>query len=349
MVKLNIEMARLQGANLVSSPKGMFQERFNLGAALKLVPVFDENNVPEFFKAFERVAARLSWPSEMWTVLIQCRLVGKAIRVYNALEEGIARDYHKVKALVLKSYDLVPEAYRLKFRNYNKHPSQSYVEFARVKEEQFDDWLKSRQVVSFAALRELLLLEEFKKACSKELRVHLEEVKAMKLSSAAQLADEYVLTHRSGNGNFGYRVLNDPSSHAHSSGRRGEPPSLTPNIPKINHDNSFSDGRNVGRVSGGSPPPRVFVNRGTGRNNQRYNNNNGNRSTGRRVTCFWCDKPGHFQNQCNARRRYLERNGQNPVSLISDRSSSCDNKVEKSVVSSKVENSSSDTSNKKQL
>ncbi|XP_064090757.1 uncharacterized protein LOC135204519 [Macrobrachium nipponense] len=303
MVKLNIEMARLQGANLVSSPKG------------------------------------------------NGRLVGKAIRVYNALEEGIARDYHKVKALVLKSYDLVPEAYRLKFRNYNKHPSQSYVEFARVKEEQFDDWLKSRQVVSFAALRELLLLEEFKKACSKELRVHLEEVKAMKLSSAAQLADEYVLTHRSGNGNFGYRVLNDPSSRAHSSGRRGEPPSSTPNIPKINNANSFSDGRNVGRVSGGSPPPRVFVNRGTSNsgNNQRYNNNNGNRSTGRRVTCFWCDKPGHFQNQCNARRRYLERNGQNAVSLISERSSSCDNQVEKSVVSSKVDNSSSDTSNKKQL
>ncbi|XP_068208508.1 uncharacterized protein [Palaemon carinicauda] len=261
MVKLNIEMARLQGANLVSSPKGMFQERFNLGAALKLVPVFDENNVPEFFKAFERVATRLSWPSEMWTVLIQCRLVGKAIRVYNALEEGIARDYYNVKALVLKAYDLVPEAYRLKFRNYNKHPSQSFVEFARVNEEQFDDWLKSRQVVSFAALRELLLLEEFKKACSKELRVHLEEVKTMKLSSAAPLADEYVLTHRSGNSNFGYRVLNDPSSRAHSSERRGEPPSMTPNVPKNNND-SFSDGRNIGRVSGESPPPSVFVNRG---------------------------------------------------------------------------------------
>ncbi|XP_068237601.1 uncharacterized protein [Palaemon carinicauda] len=216
----------------------------------------------------------------MWTVLIQCRLVGKAIRVYNALEEGIARDYQKVKALFLKAYDLVPEAYRLIFRNDNKHPSQSFVEFARVKENQFDDWIKSRQVVSFASLRERLLLEEFKKACSKELRVHLEEVKVVKVSNAAQLADEYVLTHRSG-----------------ASG-------------------------NKGGISGGPPPQSSFGNKGMPMSNtpNRYNNP----GSGRQRTCFWCNKPGHFQNQCHARRRYLERNGQNPVSLISTSSDVCD-------------------------
>ncbi|XP_066971749.1 uncharacterized protein [Macrobrachium rosenbergii] len=310
VANINLQMARLQGTNMISSLKNNFNDKFNLGAALKLVPVFDEKNVPEFFKALERVATRLSWPSEMWTVLIQCRLVGKAIRVYNALEEGIAWDYQKVKALVLKAYDLVPEAYRLKFRNYNKHPSQSFVEFARVKEEQFDDWLKSRQVVSFAALRELLLLEEFKKACSKELRVHLEEVKAIKLSNAAQLADEYVLTHRSGTGNFGYQDMNNPSSRVFSNGRRVETISSVSNIPKGNNDHSFTGNRKVSGVSGGPPPPRVFVNRdmpNSGNNN--YNRPNDNRGTGRRVTCYWCDKPGHFQHQCNARRRYLQRNG----------------------------------------
>ncbi|XP_066982814.1 uncharacterized protein [Macrobrachium rosenbergii] len=65
--------------------------------------------------------------------------------------------------------------------NFPKVSLKSFVEFARIKEEQFDDWLKSRQVVTFAALRELLLLEEFKKACSRELRVYLEEVKATKV------------------------------------------------------------------------------------------------------------------------------------------------------------------------
>ncbi|XP_068213397.1 uncharacterized protein [Palaemon carinicauda] len=232
----------------------------------------------------------------MWTVLIQCMLVGKAIRVYNALEEGIARDYQKVKALVLKAYDLIPEAYRLKFRNNNKHPSQSFVEFARVKENQFDDWIKSYQVVSFASLREMLPLEEFKKACSKELRVHLEEVKVVNVSNAAQLADEYVLTHRSG-----------------ASG-------------------------NKGGISGGPPPQSGFGNMGMPMSNtpNMYNNP----GSGRQRTCFWCNKPGHFQNQCHARRRYLERNGQIPVSLISTSSNVCDKGEKPPIVSSSVHSTS---------
>ncbi|XP_066958980.1 uncharacterized protein [Macrobrachium rosenbergii] len=251
MANLNIEMARLQGANMVSSPRGNFSDRFNLGAALKLVPVFDERNVPEFFKAFDHVATQLSWPSEMWTVLIQCRLVGKAIRVYNTLEEGIAWDYQKVKSLVLKAYDLVPEAYRLKFRNLSKQPSQSFVEFARVKEEQFDEWLKSRQVVIFAALRELMLLEEFKKACSKELRVYLEEVKAVKLSKAAQIADEFVLTHQASSSNFGHRDLIFQSARPGNVEKRRVTFVSSPDNYKTNNND------NPGKVSSG-PAARVF-------------------------------------------------------------------------------------------
>ncbi|XP_068238461.1 uncharacterized protein [Palaemon carinicauda] len=236
-VKLKIEMARLQGANLISSPKDTYQDWFNIGAALKLVPVFDEKDVPEFFKAFERVASRLSWPTEMWTVLIQCRLVGKAMRVYNALEEEVARDYQKVKALILKSYDLAAEAYCLQFLNYTKHPAQSFVEFARVTEEQFDDWLKSRQI----DLRYVIGMW----VESKEVLLPL----------------KFLLIKTS-------------------------------------------------QVGG----------------NNRYN---GNRS------CFWYNKPGHFQNQCNARRMYLERNYLSPVALASDKSeiSSC-SPVDRPVVGS---------------
>ncbi|XP_068224609.1 uncharacterized protein [Palaemon carinicauda] len=311
---------------MISSPKGNYNDRFNFGATLKMVPVFDEKSVPEFFKDLERVATRLSWPSEIWTVLIQCRLVDKAIRVYNALEEGIARDYQKVKALVLKAYDLVPEADRLKFRNDNKHPSQSCVEFARVKENQFNDWIKSRQVVSFASLREMLLLEEFKKACSKELRVHLEEVKVVKVSNAAQLTDEYVLTHRSGASSFSYPGRTDPSSRVFNNVNRVEPSSPM----SKNNANSFSGG-NKGGISGGPPPQSSFGNRSMSISNtpNKYNNP----GSGRQRTCFG------VTNLDTSRTRYLERNGQNPVSLISTSSDVCDKGENPPIVSSSVDSS----------
>jgi len=55
----------------------------------------------------------------------------------------------------------VPEAYRQKFRAYKKYESQTYVEFAREKEDLFDKWLTSKKVENnFDKLRQLLLLEE---------------------------------------------------------------------------------------------------------------------------------------------------------------------------------------------
>ena len=56
----------------------MVQDRFNVSSAMKLVPVFDEKNVAEFFVAFEKIANKLVWPKPMWTTLLHCRLVCKA-------------------------------------------------------------------------------------------------------------------------------------------------------------------------------------------------------------------------------------------------------------------------------
>lgn len=42
--------------------------------------------------------------------------------------------YDEVKNTILHVYDLVPEAYRQRFRNLKKTSNQSYVDFAREKE-----------------------------------------------------------------------------------------------------------------------------------------------------------------------------------------------------------------------
>ena len=57
-----------------------------------------------------------------------------------------APDYDYVKELILKGYELVPEAYRQRFRNCQKESNQTYVEFARKKEQLFDRWCNSKKV-----------------------------------------------------------------------------------------------------------------------------------------------------------------------------------------------------------
>ncbi len=48
---------------------------------------------------------------------------------YASLSPEANLDYDQVKSAVLRSYELVPEAYRQKFRHYKKTEGQSYAEF----------------------------------------------------------------------------------------------------------------------------------------------------------------------------------------------------------------------------
>ena len=68
-----------------------------------------------------------------------------------------ALDCDSVKQLILKGYELVPEAYRQKFRNQEKGISETYVEFARTKEQLFDRWCSSQEIDNnYDRLRQLI-------------------------------------------------------------------------------------------------------------------------------------------------------------------------------------------------
>lgn len=95
---------------------------------------------------------------EYWPVLLQSVLKGKAQTVNASLSNIQCADYDTVKNTILKSYELVLEAYRIKYRTTFKLA----VEFSRVKEDLFYQWLRSKEVNSnFVKLKELMLFEEF--------------------------------------------------------------------------------------------------------------------------------------------------------------------------------------------
>ena len=102
-----------------------------------------------------------------------------------------------MKAAVLKSFELVPEAYRQRFRTQRKKENQSYVEFLREKENALDKWCDSKRIDGeVEKLRQLILAEEFSNCVPDEVRVHLSERKNDLSYEMAALADEYTFTHR---------------------------------------------------------------------------------------------------------------------------------------------------------
>ncbi|KAJ8023401.1 hypothetical protein HOLleu_35837 [Holothuria leucospilota] len=185
-----------------SDPKlGLDTGVFDVSKHVKFVPKFQEDNVEKFFNHFEKLGEQLKWPRDKWSILIQSNFTGKAQEVYSALSIEDSMDYdkvNKVKKAILQAYELVPEAYPPKFRKYRKADTQTYVEFAYQKERHFDRWCASKKVSTFDALRKLMLVEEFKRCVNDDIKTHLEENKADKLSEVANLADQYALTHKFG-------------------------------------------------------------------------------------------------------------------------------------------------------
>ncbi|XP_026019876.1 uncharacterized protein LOC113020278 [Astatotilapia calliptera] len=169
---------------------------FNVSKNIVLVPPFRESEVDTYFNVFERVAASLHWPREVWPLLLQCKLVGKAQEVYSALSLEESLKYDVVKSAILAAYELVPEAYRQRFHNHKRTANQTFVEFACEKATLVDRWITASKVPDYNSLRELILLEEFKNGLPERIVVHLNEQKVSTLKEAAVIADEFVLTHK---------------------------------------------------------------------------------------------------------------------------------------------------------
>lgn len=200
-------------------------QHFDVTRNIRMVPPFNEKEVEKYFNHFERVAGTLKWPVEVWTLLLQTVLTGKAQAIYSALTVQQSSDYTVVKTAILNAYELVPEAYRQRFRGLKKTDKLTYVEFAREKENALDRWCASQRTHTKEQLKELLLLEEFKDCVPEKVAMYLNDQKVTTLAQAAVCADEFVLTHKS-------------SFHSPPSPRRQ---SSQPSSPKRNVRNQESD------------------------------------------------------------------------------------------------------------
>jgi len=197
-IAMQLKLQELKTRPVVHTPTPSVKSAgFDVSKHIRLVPPFQEDEVDKYFIHFEKIATSLEWPREVWTILLQSVLVGKAGEIYSALPVERSAQYDEVRKAILKAYELVPEAYWQKFRNAEKQTGQTYVEFARVKEVLFDRWCTAKQVdKDFHKLRQLLLVEEFKNCLQSDVKMYLDEQKADSLHQAAVLADDYSLTHK---------------------------------------------------------------------------------------------------------------------------------------------------------
>ena len=255
---------------------------FDPSRHVRLVPPFNEKEVDKYFQHFEKVASNLEWPTKSWPLLLQSVIKGKAQEAYSALSLEDSGKYEVVKAAILKAYELVPEAYRQKFRNYRKFDNQTHVEFAYEKAIYFERWCTSKKVNdSFEDLKQLVLVEEFKRCVRDDVKTYLDEKDVETLQQAATLADDFALTHKNKYLNVKQRGPPRGVSGGGSSSQAGEssgPPHFERSSPAPAP--RFSSGH-------GDQSRTNVTTRQSGQGQPRYG-----------PICHYCKRKGHVISEC---------------------------------------------------
>ena len=266
---------------------------FDVTKNIRLIPKFSEKDVDKFFPHFEKIAINLKWPKEHWSLLLQSVFIGKAREIFSALSLEKSSDYDEVKRVVLKAYELVPEAYRQKFRLWTKLENQTYVEFSREKEQMFDRWINSTDVDGkYDNLRELMLLEEFKQCVHSEIKTHLDDNKVNTLSRAATMADDYALTHKL-------------ASKAYRRDAQGKKPGGASSQPDVSSQPKEGDA-DKGCRTGSGAADRVHKTGSDGLDGRPKE----------KRSCYYCGKVGHLTLKCFKKKRDMAAKAQ-PTACMS--------------------------------
>ncbi|KAK7106798.1 hypothetical protein V1264_018012 [Littorina saxatilis] len=83
------------------------------------LPTFDDDKdeLDDFLRRFERIASDQKWEEGTWASRLSICLKGRALQLYNALEDGEARNYQALKKALLQRFNLTAEAHRRRLRN----------------------------------------------------------------------------------------------------------------------------------------------------------------------------------------------------------------------------------------
>src|ERR1700733_14395144 len=124
---------------------------FRVSSALKLIPKFDNGDIENYLRTFEKAVVMNNIPKEQWANLLFPQLTLKGREVFQTLDLKEIVDYDIVKErvfTVLLAYERVPEFYRKCFRGMLKEKHETFSTFAFRLSLPFRRWVASSKAVS---------------------------------------------------------------------------------------------------------------------------------------------------------------------------------------------------------
>ena len=156
---------------------------------------FDDSrdNIDSYLRRFERYAELQRWPKADWALYLSALLKGKSLKCYSMLAEPDARDYDKLKAALMRRFDLTTEGFRKKFYDAKRDKDETAAQFTVRLAGYLDRWIQLAETeCTYEGLRALLIRERFLDSCDNHLSLYLRERSPKSLDEVVTLADNYI-------------------------------------------------------------------------------------------------------------------------------------------------------------
>lgn len=248
---------------------------------LPKLPIFreDKDDIDSFIFRFEAHATALRWEEPRWPLLMSALLQGEALTLYHALCASGVVDYETLKRELLQKYQCTAEGFRERFRSIRPEPQESMAAFFSRLSGLANRWITLAEAdKTYYGLLDLMLREQILQSVAKELAVFLQEREFKSAAEMIASAEKYRQAHANksmARRAESYRVVNTGVNR-----RPQSPNSRLPNRPTSSRNSS---------------PNRAYPNGSSGPRKQgdevwqRFK---------RDLTCFACNKVGHFAREC---------------------------------------------------
>lgn len=160
-----------------------------------------DDDVSCYLSTFERIATAEERPRHEWAKLLEPYLTGKAQQAFHSLSNTEKENYDAVVQVILRRYQLTPEAYRVKFKTDTKQSEETFEEFANRLQENFYKWVEvTPSTIAIPEVKrcfDLVMIDQLLSTVVDEtLRLKLRERNERSLIVLARTADELLLHRR---------------------------------------------------------------------------------------------------------------------------------------------------------
>ncbi|XP_024120464.1 zinc finger protein 232, partial [Oryzias melastigma] len=142
-----------------------------------------------------------------WAIRLVPHLSGNARAAFVAMAAEDTSDYKKVKEAILSKYEINEEVYRQRFREPDIRPSESPREFYNRLKDLYNKWIQPDKLTKEQVGE--IIIEQFYRSLSPELRVWVKERDPKSAQEAALLVETFLAARR---GSKAYRYEPSPKT-----------------------------------------------------------------------------------------------------------------------------------------